>query len=466
MQSKLAVVIKVAAKAVGWFLCSLVAVLIVWLIANRSLDASVSPQQKALRTLTDIQVEDTRNVAIGILGLTAPKGTNFIQYGTQIKALYASNVSYAQIQEMMRGPEALRPTIEGNQIACWLDPDWTFYNDCLPFNRAPAVLAENKELLERYKTLYGLGYYAAPGLFYYNDAYLTLVRLAIAEMQIDLRTGNSEAAYRKWRQQFLFVRSNLRGTDTWVGKAIGLVAMGMTLPFLDSLLVADPGLARTHATELYEMLQPDGMAAFDPDGIARAEFQLLVHALDHPPIRNPEFGTDRLHWLAYHFGQRNRILNRYAAFAPEYAAALRLPWSDMEKQSTRLREKQLHFTEWEFALDPFGSLLVAQFIDGQLKAREMLRQMHIVDGRLRLATLLVRLINDNVQDSDIPRFLAAANPKFFDPFTATPARWDPKDRKIFFVAPTDTCTVASWFRVRDVRRAHKSSSSVVDTKAC
>jgi len=366
---------------------------------------------------------------------------------------------------MVRGSQTLRPTVEGSQVTCWLDPDWTSFKDCLPFEKAPTVLAENKELLQRYKMLFGLGHYAAADI-YYNDAYLVLVRLAVAEMHVDLRKRDYETAYLKWQQQLQFTRRNLRGTDNWAGKAIGLVAIGMSLPFLDSLLIANPVLAKAHAAELKEMLRPEGMAAFGPDGIARAEFQLLEKALEHPPIQIPEYGTDRLHWLAYYLGQKNRVLNRYAAFAPDYAAALRLPWNDMEKETARLREKHLDFTAWELVLDPFGSLFFSQFVDGQLKAREMLRQMHIIDGRLRLATLLIQLINENVRDPDIPEFLATADRGFFDPFSANPARWDPKDRKIYFVDPTDKCAVVSWFRVRDVNQPRKPSSSLVNMNAC
>lgn len=462
---RLGPLIKGIARASAWLIGVLVAVFVVWLAANRLLDTSPSPQQQAFSSALDNLVQDRLNVAVGILGLTAPEGYDFIQYGIEIKALYTGNASHAQIQEMIRGPKTLRPTVEGTQINCWLDPDWTSFKGCLPFEKAPAVLAENKELLERYETLYGLDHYSAPDI-YYNDAYLVLTRLVIAEMQLDIRTGNYEAAYRKWRQQLHFVRSNLLGTDTWVGKAIGLVAAEMTLPVLDSLLIYDPDLARIHAAELTEILQPEGMSAFGPDGIVRAEFQLLRKAFDQPPVQLPEYGIDRLHWLAFHLGQKNRVLNRYAAFAPEYATAMRLHWSEMEKESARLREKYAFPSDSEFVLDPFGSLFLAQYIDGQLRAREILRQMHIFDGRLRLATLLVQLINKDIPDTDIAQFLAAADSRFFDPFTGSPARWDPKERKIYFLDPSDKCAIASWFRVRSAKGARKPSSSVVSTNAC
>jgi len=456
---------RVIAKTLAWFSGVLFLLIGLWFVANRLLDEPLSPQAAALLASADDSIPDTRNVAVGILGLSAPGNSDFIAHGTQIKALYASNAPRGQIQEMMRGPKSLRPTVDGEQVNCWVDPDWTSFKGCLPFEKAPAVLEENKELLARYKALYGLGQYAASDI-YYNDAFLLLVRLAIAEMHVDLRNGKHEAAYRKWRQQLHFVRGNLRGTDTWVGKASGLVAIGLTLPFLDNLLVADPHIVKSHATELFELVRPEGIAAFAPDGIARAEFRLLAKALEHPPVPHPEYGTDRLHWLAYHLAQKNRILNRLAAFSSDYAVSLHLPWDNMEKDMTRLREKYASLSNRDFLLDPFGSLFLAEYVESQLRARQLVKQMHFVDRRLRLATLLVRLINENVRDANIPRFLASADPKFFDPLTGNPAQWDPKDRKIYFTDSEDKCIVDTWFRVRETGRVRKPSSSVVNMNAC
>src|SRR5205814_9310686 len=117
--------------------------------------------------------------------------------------------------------------------------------------QAPTVLQQNKELLDRYKALYRLDSYEnLAGYSIYAPAYLVVLKLSAAEMHVTLQQGNFEAAYRKWRDQFLFVKKNLRGTDGWVGKAIGLVAHGLTLPFLEDLMLADPSIARQHAAEL------------------------------------------------------------------------------------------------------------------------------------------------------------------------------------------------------------------------
>lgn len=458
-------IVRFGARATLWSLMAFLALVSVWFCINRLLDAPPSAQQLALSVPPEGATQERRNIAVGILGLTAPMGSDFIEYGAEIKHLYDDSRRHqSQIETMMRGPKALRPTIDGFDINCWLEPDWPVFKGCLPFERAAAVIADNEQLLNRYRKLYDLEHYSAQDV-YYNDAYLTVTRLVIADIQVDLRSGRPEAAYQKWKRQLRFVRANLRGPDTWVGKAISLVAVGMTLPVLDDLLLADPQIARTHAAELADLLRSEDIAASNPHGLVRAEFHLLQKTFEHPPFRHPEYGTDKLHWLVYHLGQKNRVLNRYAAFAVEYEAAMRLPWSAMQAEFLRLRERYSDVDGVDMLLDPFGTIFAVYYIESELKAAQFIRQMLVVDERLRLGTLLARLINENVPDANIPRFLASDR-SLLDPFTGLPASWDPKDRKIYFLDPSEKCSIQSWFRVRDSRGSHERLPSIINTNAC
>jgi hypothetical protein len=335
---------------------------------------------------------------------------------------------------------------------------------CLPFDQAPAVLAENKELLERYRQLHGMKAYSGLG-WNYSQAYLSVAKLAVAEMQVDLRKSDASTAFRKWRDQVFLARNTLQGPDTWVGKAVGLVVIGMSLPAIESILLADPKLAKAHAPALRKLLWPGGMEGFNPQGIVRAEYVLLRSAFESEPKQVGDWPVDRLHWLAYHFGQRERILNRYYFFARDYSAILSLPWPQFEMEMRHLRETFPYPSAWDVSIDPFGSLFLADYIEGQLKTRELIRQMHIIDGRLRLATLLVRIIDENVADSAIPRFLESAGPQFFDPFTGKPMRWDPKQRTIYFPDPEYPCAMYASLRVPPAA-TRSATEPQADAKKC
>lgn len=436
-------------KTILWSAAALLSTVVLWFAANRLLDEAVDPQRAAfLQSMRD-QVPDELNIAVAILGLTAPPGEDFVRYGSKIKALYEHNAPWGEVEQLLQGSTSLLPTVEGGEVTCWLDPDWPPMDGCLAFKEAPKVLEQNKNLLDRYKALHKMGGYANLGMPL-NQAYLVVLRLSVADMHLDLRSRRYEAAYRKWREQMLFLRANLYGPDTWVGKSVGLVALGMTLPFVESLLLARPRMADDHAEEFLEAVWPEGMKAFNPEGLMRAEYWLLQKALEDPPP----------------LSQNSRILNRYYRFAGDYAAALHLPWDEFDRATERLRKTHVLASRWDMAIDPFGSLFLGEHIESMLKTRELVRQMHLTDGRLRLAALLVRIINDRVSDAEMPAYLASAGKEFLDPFTHAPMRWDPNDRKIYFPDPEHRCTVAAYMRIPDLRRTGKASSPVVDTQAC
>jgi hypothetical protein len=454
--------IRVLAKACVWMLAGLVVLLSIWFAVNRLSDEPLHPAQVVLKTAGD-QIPDSQNAAVGILGLSAPAGVDFLAYGARVKGLLLGNGPRAKILDMVEGPGNLHPTVGWDQVNCWLEPGQPLWKGCLPFDQAPMVLGQNAVLLQRLRSLYRLTGFS--GLYgSYNQTYIVVLRLSLAEMWLDLRQKNPEIAYQKFREQLLFVKRNLRGPDTWVGKAIGLVAYGMTLPFLEQLLYSAPGLAKTHASELLDMLRPEGADAINPDGIARSEYALLEKMLESPlPLRSE---GDKWDWLASHLGQRNRIRNWYSAFLSEYAPALRLSWVDSERELARLRQKYLYPPTRDILVDPFGSGFAARFIYGDVMTGEMVLQAHVIDVRLRLATLMVRLINERISDQDIPRFLAAAGPQLQDPFTGGPMRWAPRDRAIYFSDPKDKCWIGGLFRLPPVDPANGSSVPAVHFRLC
>jgi len=292
------------------------------------------------------------------------------------------------------------------------------------------------------------------------------VKMSLADMHLDLDRRDHESAYRKWRDQMGLTRAALSGPDTWVGKAVGLVAFGITLPFLENLLLADRNIAKRHANELRGLLQSPGIDAINPEGLIRAEYAMLQTALDLPPRENPEWPPSVLDSLTFHLAQRNRVLNRYYAFARDYLVSLRLPWDRYDKETDRLREMHVFSSGWDFAIDPFGTVLMARYLDGELKAREMLREVHRANGRLRLATLVVRVVKESVGDNEIPRFLASADLELYDPFSGNPMQWDQKERKIFFPDPRDRCSHYAYVRVPKLARTRGASVPNVQEMKC
>jgi hypothetical protein len=424
-----------------WLSVALVTLLLIWFGANRMLDEAPDPLRSHFLISSHDRIADDRNVAIGILGLTAPSGADFIQHGISVKTLRATDTPWEQIQNAIKGPRSLQPTLTSHQLTCWLDPDLPLFKECLPFDQAPIALEKNKELLQRFRALYQLDRLLNDG-GYYNSAYIDLAKLSVADMQLDLRQRDYSAAYQKWHDQLYFARRNLRGTDDWVGKAIGAVVLGITSPFLEDLLLADPHLAIQHHSGLLTLLRPEAVA-FHPEGLAQAEYSQLAVAFERSK-RLQFTGLQTLDWLILHLGQKNRILNRYATYLNAYTQALRLPWAQIDPAFARLREQYASNVDtWDFIIDPFGAIFLFIHIEGNLKTREILRQMHVLDGRFRLSTLLVQLVNAQVPDDDIENFLASSDRQLWDEFSGSPMKWDAKNRRIYFSDSNEKCIVNS-----------------------
>jgi hypothetical protein len=449
-------------RVLAWSALVLFALILVWLGANRLLDQRPDPRRDTFLRSADGDLPDERNIAVGVLGLNAPRGADFMRHGAELGKLYRGNAPFSEIERKAHGPGELKLTVVSGQITCWIDPDWPAQPGCLPFDRAPKILAENRELLGRYKALYRLE--RLENIAFRGALLVDLSKLAVAEMRLDMRKRDYDAAYAKWRDQFRFARNYLRGRDGWVGKAIGLVDLGLSLPVIEDLLLRKPSLARSHYGELVELLRPEGIDAINPAGLVRAEYLLLDRFFQEPTAQQAQY-EDWIDAWARRLGQPNRMRNWYLGYSIDYAEVLRRPWSRLPEEFEKMKEKY-YSLGWDGVIDPFGSLLMLRTVDWQLKTFGMLRQVYILDGRMRLATLAVRIVNERVRDRDIPAFLAAAGPELSDPFSGKPMQWDEKNGRIYFPQDSDACAISP-FRVpvRDTAGGRKPAKQT-DWRRC
>ena len=438
-------------------------IVLIWFAANRLFDEKPDPLRVVFVSPPEEPLSDDQNIAVGILGLGAPRGTDFLKFGAHMKDLYDRRVPNAEIQRELHGPDELRLSVTHEEIDCWVDPENYRSKGCLPFERAPEVLRENRELLGRYKAVQRLP--ANVNTRFWLSILMDLTRLSLAEMRVDMHAGNYEVAYAKWRDQFRFARAYLRGRDTWIGKMIGLVIVGLSLPVLEDLLVKKPQLARAHANELLEVLRPDGIESLNLVSSMRAEYLNLDAFLRGPlPESNPYLETiDR---LAHMLAQRERFGNRYAGFSRDYIGALQKPWPELEGELQRLRGEYVESFGWRDFIDPFGRFLFVRNVNWQLKVDTTLQQMYIVDGRLRLASVVVRMVNSGIRDKDISAFLERADSRLKDPFTGRPMTWDSEHGRIYFVDADYKCRI-NYFRVPVLDpRSGRLPPKVTDATIC
>ncbi|HKB61402.1 MAG TPA: hypothetical protein VKD03_00895 [Burkholderiales bacterium] len=453
----------VLGRIVLWTLAGFVVIVVIWFAANRLFDEKPDPQRAAFVFPPEEPLPDDKNIAVGILGLGAPRGTDFLEFGAHVKGLYDRRVPSAEIQRELHGTNELRLSATHDEIRCWIDPENYKQKDCLPFDKAPDALKQNRELLERYKRIQKLP--ANANTRFFQSILLDLTNLSVAEMRLDMHAGNYEAAYAKWSDQFRFVRTYLRGRDTWVGKMIGLVIAGSSLPVLEDLLVKKPQLARAYADELLEVLRPGGIEAFNLSSSMRADY-LEIDAFLRGSFPESDPFLDTIDRLAQKLVQKERFGNRYARYSQDYIRALHRPWPESVEELQRLRGEYVESFGWKDLVDPFGWILFARHVRWQLKSTSTLHQMNIVDGRLRLATLVVQMLNSGVRDRDISAFLERADSRLKDPFTGKPMIWDSEHGRIYFVSADYKCLI-NYIRVPVLDpRSGRLPPKVTDGRIC
>lgn len=439
-----------------WSAGGLVALVLVWFAANRSLDERPDSRRDAFVDVPEERIPDARNMAVGIVGLNAPRGADFMQHGAQLKTLYEQHLPWGDLQEKIHGGDELKLTVDSDQIRCWIEPDWDWGKSaCLPFEQAPRVLKQNGELLARYKSLYKL--HSNVNVGYNALTLIDLTKLAVAEIHLDLRRGAHDAAYAKWRDNLRFTRNYLHGRDTWIGKSVGMVNLGISLSVLDDIVAAKPVIVQTHYRELLELLKPEGIELINPAGLARAQYLGLEGLVKYPDTRPREF-EEWIDRLARVLGQPNRTANAFLNYSTDYVETLRQPWAALPDRLASMRRRYVSFG-WNDLIDPFGSLFFLRHVYWQLKPSSTLMQVHWMDGRLRLATLAVHIVHERVDDRNVEAFLAKAGPELRDPFSGKPMRWDAENGRVYLTDPEDKCSIA-YFRVpvldpRSARRPPK-----------
>ena len=84
--------------------------------------------------------------------------------------------------------------------------------------------------------------------------------------------------------------------------------------------------------------------------------------------------------------------------------------------------------------------------------------MFVTEGRLRLGTLLIRIIVNDIGDDEIPTLLATVGPEYYDPMTNTPMKWDQDGKKIYFPDPQNECVPYASFQIPG-RKKHKTEAN-------
>ena len=363
-------------------------------------------------------VPDDENISVGISGLSAPSGMDFMTHGRFVSGLWLSRISSEEAKARINALGKLDFIGTREELGCWYESIAKRKDEnCGSESRLVMLLQSNAELLSRYRQLYRLPH--SSRLTYNASLQIDLNRLIAAEIRLDLRKRRTDLAYQKWRDNHIFLRRMLGEEGTWVDKAIGLVVEQISLDTAEFLIKAAPEMASTHYQEMKELLRPDGLARYNLPGVMRAEYELF-----DPIYAKP--ASLRI-WVHPGF-----IRNRFFRSATDFLKVSQGPPSEVAKEVNAMWLTYSSGWRLDYLSDPLNTVWIRVLLGGQAKTGNMLQQMHLRDGQLRLLTLRLDILHLGVQDGGIDAFLESSEKGLRNPFTGDPMKWEPAKRAIYF----------------------------------
>ena len=188
------------ANAARWakrFGLSLLVLFAGWIAFVCFYDETLDPGFKDFYFKDPVRIPDDQNAAIGLLGLSAPAGSDFIEHGRAVVRNW---------RELARGggrivmPGKLESTVQQLELDCWIAPEnYSKDSRCASESRLATLLKENSEPLARYRQVFRLPHFS--GVPFADALLLDLNKLIVAEIRLDLRKRRTKQAYEKWRDK-------------------------------------------------------------------------------------------------------------------------------------------------------------------------------------------------------------------------------------------------------------------------
>lgn len=387
------------------------------LATDRPGDEPLNPEAAAFYAVPP-KGAGTSSAAIGLLGLTAPLGEDFMGYGRNIAARTYVDGLPAALNEV---DKSRRLEIKWNEarMNCWTDDYEPLDKDpqCAPIEEAIQVLRDNREFLNRYKQVQKLEPASGLTLAAGARSFISATKLTLVEAKINLRQGRNEAAYHLWANQHAFLRRMASSGGNWVETAIVLVNEGLSLSFAESMLFDAPQLIDKNFDELSKLLAPESIARFNFPEMMRNEYAILKLFMNSAENRDHLYS--------------NFITNRHYQYATEIMELAILPAGSLDERkaagSKYRKQLEIFAQDEKFAAS-------AEFIKPALHLLpfSLIKSMHSKNRSMNLLTIRLNVYKDKVSDADIPAYLASNAANLREPFNDSPMQWNPAKRLLFY----------------------------------
>ena len=369
-------------------------------------------------------IPDNQNIAIALAGLNAPAGADMIKHGRFVIDTLHKTQSDVDAKKIIAAVGQLDFVGMSDELECWI-PSTEQYADekCASAERVKLLIAKNKELLTRYKSMYNMpNWRGVSGNGKYD---IDINRLISAEIMLDLANGDADNAYIKWRDNHAFISRVLKQDGTMIERAIFLVVDGINLISLENILFKSPEISITHFEELNRLLKANKLERYNLKGMLRADYMFINNEMF---IENKDIKTMNVDF----------IKNRYYRYQLDFLNHTQMPPSTFDNSVIEMHEKYKLRTnvlkfDWP---NPLEKVLANLIISGQLNGFSLVKSMHSKDALIKLLHLSINIRQQQIPETDIQSFLNNAGSEYSSPYTNKPMQWDATKKVIYFIEPS------------------------------
>jgi hypothetical protein len=416
---------KTVFKSILYFALSVIFIIAAWAayIYFRG-DEKPEAGRDAFYAVNEKPVPNNQNLAIAITGLNALEGKDSIKHGRFLIEASKNDLTRDAARFLANGPAKLNFVGKRDEFDCWLDDKLgkTAIN-CASVERLKALLLANKTLLDRYQQLYTMPNWQG-STFSGGQTIIDINVLLAAVIKLDVDEGRPEIAYKKWRDNFVFISRALAAKNTMIERTIFLVADSLSLKSIENVLLKSPEISTQHYDELQYLLNPSGLDRYNIKNMLRADYEFI----------NNEFTTKQQHIYYVH---PNFIRNRIYRMQLDFYESAQKSQSTFAKTSERFNQQYKSQNIFNINLcDPFNSYLANKIVGGLPIGFELIKSMHHHNATMSALNLLTKIRVNNIESANIQAFINKAGPRFNNPFTEKPLQWNAEKAAIIYQNPS------------------------------
>ncbi len=306
------------------------------------------------------------------------------------------------------------------------------HENCATENDITTTINANKTLWSRFERLPNYAHFDAPDILiphdlFYGQTLISLAKTKAAQIILLQKQDHSDRAVSEWTRFMNLYINLIKRKSGIVDKAIFMILINIHGDTLETLLLNDPTLARSHGKSIDNLLSGINIKSYGMNTMYRDDYAMIE------PMLTTITGALPAH--------QKRILS----CLKKIEADINLPASEFIKTSL------LNFCEQEFpnnsktmmlkavtdAGDPITNIIYGLLMPGVLKGKGIVKNIHYRDNQFKMARLAIKILQQNLKSEQIQDFLNSQSADLQNSITEKPFIWDNKKYRIVIKNPFD-----------------------------